>query len=330
MHAPLTSTAATDDPSIAAKRSDRLLLIGLVVLACLLRVPFMDRSIWFDEACMSSQRIGTWPQLLATVYVDIHPPLYIVCMHLWNGMFGDSEIAMRVPPLLSGLAAIPAAFWTGRRLVGSTAALWAAALMALSPVHVWYSVEARLYAPMLLCTVVAFGTYDRLLDASSERTRSLWCLHVVNLAVMLALHYYLAVYVVVLAVAAPSLRGFTRRARQLMIWHGVGLVALAGFVAAKRAIGEFETEQGYLRAMTPGEAYDFLFDWCWTGHTLVAAGNPIADAAHYVYQATGIALVVLGARAIWTRRREMPNGVLVPLGLLTIPLFLMGLAIVGY
>src|SRR3990172_7421131 len=102
------------------------LLAAFVLVATLLRVPLLDRSVWFDEACMSHQRLGTWEQLLATIYKDIHPPLYITFMHFWNGLFGDSERAMRFPPLVAGLASIPLMFWAGRSLVGDTGSLWGA------------------------------------------------------------------------------------------------------------------------------------------------------------------------------------------------------------
>ena len=184
-----------------------LLLFALTMTAALLRAPLLDRPVWFDEACMSDQRIGTTAQWLATLYVDIHPPLFVSWMHFWNGWFGDGAVTMRAPALLSGLLSVPLIWWVGSRLVGSRAACVAAALLALSPVHVWYCAEARLYAPMVLCTLAAFGCVDRLTDAAYPRRRVLFWLHALNVAVMLSLHYYLSVYV---TVPVPSLASVTR------------------------------------------------------------------------------------------------------------------------
>ena len=97
----------------ASAKSNRLIqhsawtLSGLVLVAFLLRLPLLDRSVWFDEACMSDQRIGTSAQLLATLYTDIHPPLFVLFMHYWNSLFGDGEVAMRIPAMISGLLCIP-------------------------------------------------------------------------------------------------------------------------------------------------------------------------------------------------------------------------------
>src|SRR5262245_63242492 len=146
MPEPSTNTAAP--ASWPTSRHVAWLLTAAVVVGLLLRVPLLGRPLWFDEVCMSKQWIGTWEQLLAALYVDIHPPLFLCFMHCWNGVFGDGELSLRLPPLLAGLACIPLLYWTGHRLVGQTAALWAVVLLTLSPVHIWYSAEARLYTPM--------------------------------------------------------------------------------------------------------------------------------------------------------------------------------------
>ncbi|MBL8729430.1 MAG: glycosyltransferase family 39 protein [Planctomycetes bacterium] len=317
------------DPSTAARRDTRWLLALLVVIGLVLRLPLMGRSVWFDEACMSNQRLGTWAQLLATLYVDIHPPLYVTFMHCWNNVFGDGEWSMRIPPLVAGLTSIPLLFWAGQRMVGRRAALWAAMLLTVSPVHVWYSAEARLYAPMLASTLLAVGTCERLIDPTRPRQTGLWWLHAGNLAVMLTLHYYLAVYVVLLAAVAPLLHGFTGAVRRLMIWHGVGILLLGAFVLAKRALGEFATDQGYLRAMTFAELYEFVFGWCWTGNTLHAALTWIDDIAVQVAHGLGVVLLGVGLVGLWRARRERPAGVLVPLCLLAIPVFLLVATLFG-
>lgn len=279
---------------------------------------------------MSSQRIGTFEQLLATLYVDIHPPLFVTWMHLWGRLFGDGELALRLPSLLSGLAAIPLLFWTGHRLVGSTAARWATVLLALSPAHIWYSAEARLYAPMVASSLLAFGTFDRLLDPNAGRRRGLFWLHVGVVAAMLSLHYYLALFVVAQAVVAPIVaRGFSPAVRRLMVAHGVGILLLGGFVAAKRALGEFETSQDYLGALT-GERMLAFLDWCWTGNTLLPAASPVLHTVAHVGQGLGACLIGLGLVRLSATMRQLPRGWLVLVGLFTLPLFLFGCALLGF
>jgi hypothetical protein len=306
------------------------LCAAFVLIGLLLRLPFLGRSVWFDEACMSDQRVGTWEQLLATLYVDIHPPLYATFMHFWDGLFGDGALSMRMPSLLCGLTSIPLLFWTGRWFVGDTAALWGALLLAISPVHIWYSAEASLYAPMVFCTLLFVGTFERLITHRSPRRRALWTVHLLNLAVMLSLHYYLAVFVMALAVLAPvAARGFSTTSRHMLLLHGIGILLLGGFVLAKRALGEFEMSQEYMRPLDLGELYRLVFDWCWTGHTLVAVDQPLDRCAAWAQEALGLGLVGAGLVQVVRTRREFPNSLLVPVFALLIPGFLIVSAAAG-
>ena len=104
--APPSATA----PSASAK-TPWLLLFALTAIAALLRAPLLDRPVWFDEACMSDQRIGTTAQWLATLYVDIHPPLFVSFMHFWNGWFGDGEVATAPFRVESGAAQVLRLEW---------------------------------------------------------------------------------------------------------------------------------------------------------------------------------------------------------------------------
>jgi len=306
------------------------MLAAFVAVGLALRLPLMGDSIWFDEACMSNQRIGTWEQLVATIYVDIHPPLYVVFMHYWNSLFGDGEWSMRLPALIVGLASIPMTFVAGRRLVGDTAALWAAALLTLSPAHVWYSAEARLYSLLVFSTLLLVYTFQRLLDDSEQPTWRLWLLHLANLAVMLSLHYYLALYVVLLAALAPvAARGLQGQANRILIWHGIGLILLAAFILAKQYLGEFETSQDYLRRMSASTMFDLLFAWTWSGNTLRADGSSIGLACAWTFQIIAMALTAIGLGQLWRQRAERPFGLAVPLYALTIPVFLLVSAWVG-
>lgn len=327
MSSPLSPSPTQPAPHV---RPPIVFLAVCLGLALLVRLPLLGRSLWFDEVCMSSQRIGTFEQLLATLYVDIHPPLFVAFMHGVGRVFGDGELALRLPALLAGLAAIPALWWTGHRLVGDRAARWATLLLALSPVHVWYSTEARLYAPMVLLTLLAFGTTERLCDGRRTAERWLWPLHMAVVVAMLGLHYYLAAIVVALAAVAPLLtRGFTQASLRILLWHGVLLLLLAGFVFGKQSLGQFETSQDYLRTLTPDELVRFLLRWCWAGNCLAPIGGAAYTTAAYVFEGLGGLLLVAGLVAVW-RSEDRLRGAMVGLGVVLLPLFLLVLGWLGY
>ncbi len=310
------------------------ILLGLLVLALGLRLVNYDQSLWFDEACMSKQRLDTLPQLLATVYVDIHPPLYIGFMFAWNKLFGDAEWSLRLFPLLTGLGGLVMIYVAGRRLVGERAALVAAALLCLSPVHLWYSIEARPYTAILLGVLCLVWLFDRLLEGDTRR-RTRWSYGLLLFA-LLWLHYYLAVYALLLAGLALVDRraGAQPGLRRRLLWlHGLGLVSIMAWVAVKVFLAEFDASMGYMRSFDAPELYRFLFQWCWTGDTLPAgleAGEESARLTAWVLiQGLGVLLFLLGLAQLARSRRERPRGGYTVLYLAAIPLFLLALPLIG-
>jgi mannosyltransferase len=122
-------------------------VLSILATAFALRFPLLDRtSFWYDEAVSWSQSNSSLDHLLSTIAADNHPPLHNLVLWLWMPFFGDSESALRWPSLIAGVAAVWLLYLLGRELNGRTAGLAAAFLLAISPFHIWYSAEARMYA----------------------------------------------------------------------------------------------------------------------------------------------------------------------------------------
>ena len=120
-------------------------LLLAFVAGTIIRIATLDRlSLWLDEA------FSVWHSRQSTLAIwndlsDGHPPLYYLALHYWLTM-GDSEWWVRLPSALLGAATIPLTYLVGVALKGARVGLIAAWLLALSPWHVWYSQEARMYA----------------------------------------------------------------------------------------------------------------------------------------------------------------------------------------
>jgi uncharacterized membrane protein len=85
-----------------------------------------------------------------------HPPVYYVAEREWMALAGNSIAARRAFSALAGVAAIGAAFWFAGELFGTTApALAVAALVAVSPFHVFYAQTAREYELWALVTLIS-------------------------------------------------------------------------------------------------------------------------------------------------------------------------------
>ncbi len=83
--------------------------------------------------------------------MHLSPRLYFWLLHLVIGVFGDSETALRLLSVVAGALTVPLVVLLVRALGESTrVAILSAALLALNPLHLWYSQEARPYA-LLVC-----------------------------------------------------------------------------------------------------------------------------------------------------------------------------------
>ncbi|MCO5044062.1 MAG: glycosyltransferase family 39 protein [Verrucomicrobia bacterium] len=79
-----------------------------------------------------------------------------------------SEFLARLPFTLIGVASLPLVFALTRRLAGVKAALWAMALTALSPFHVYYSREAYDYSMLICFSTGVLWAGLRIFDAARE------------------------------------------------------------------------------------------------------------------------------------------------------------------
>jgi len=146
------------------------LLLAILLLATFLRFYRLDtQSFWNDEG--NSARIAerTLDLILEGAAGDIHPPGYYLLLHYWRGLFGQSEFALRFPSLMCGVLAVPLTFKLGQRLLDRRAGLLAAFLLSISPFHVWFSQEARMYAQATLLSLLSVYFFVDLVDWKSGR-----------------------------------------------------------------------------------------------------------------------------------------------------------------
>lgn len=300
----------------------RLALLGILAVALVLRLHGYAESVWIDELFTSDFFCGHPLVLARTLYSDIHPPAYFVFIHFWNQVFGDGEVWLRLPPLLSGLASIVLVAKLGERYLGRQVGLVAAALLALSPVHIWYSQEARPYATNLLLVLCAAYAYARRQD--DARARWTW-LYALSLFGTVFTHYYTAAYLVVFPLFAR--RDRAPRQRSLLLVNGVVGTLLALYMGAKAYFSHVPTAKSYLRGLDLGEAWELGFDWFLTGNSFTPR-MVVEPAGVYllpVLQLLAVLVFVRGAARLLRERERHGYHLLVHLAVLPGCLFALNL-----
>jgi mannosyltransferase len=134
----------------------RLHIAAALVAATVLRLFHLGhQSLWVDEVfSWMSAEIGH-PWSLAHLLEDVHGPIYNLLLHLWGGVAGDSEWALRLPSAVLGVALVAATAWMSALWLGRETAVPAAWLAAGSPFLVWYAQEARNYTSLMLWVSVS-------------------------------------------------------------------------------------------------------------------------------------------------------------------------------
>lgn len=134
-----------------------LALVGVLLLALGLRLYRIDaQSFWYDEGTSVVLATRDLPTIAQGAAADIHPPLYYFLLHYWEGLFGQSEAAVRSLSALMGVALVFLTWGIGKRLFGTITALAGALLVAVSPVAVYYSQETRMYTQAAMFGAAAF------------------------------------------------------------------------------------------------------------------------------------------------------------------------------
>ena len=138
-----------------------------MILAAALRLATLDlQSFWYDEAFTPVHVLhpSLWATLRSVVHTENTPPLWYVIAWADSRVLGTGEVALRLPSALAGIATVPVAWAIGRELTGRrVTAIATAMLVAVNPLLVWYSQEARAYGLFVLLAAVAMLCFLRAL-----------------------------------------------------------------------------------------------------------------------------------------------------------------------
>jgi 4-amino-4-deoxy-L-arabinose transferase-like glycosyltransferase len=205
-------------------------VIGLTALAAALRFSTLGlQSYRHDEAVTAGRvLVSSLPGTMHRVWTsESTPPLYYVLAWAWSRLFGVHEVGLRSLSALFGIATVPVAYLAGRELVSRRTGIAIAALVAVNPVLVWYSQDARAYALLVLLSTAALLFFLRARSGSASDL-AWWA---VFSALALATHYF-AFFP--FAIEAALLLARARPLRRVA-WALAG-VAVAGLALAPIAL----------------------------------------------------------------------------------------------
>lgn len=168
------------------------LLLGMTVAGALVRFATLElQSFHHDEAVTAIRVLDrSFVDMLDQVAeAERSGPLYYMLAWLWAQPFGIGETALRSLSAILGTLMIPVAYLAGAKLASWRAGLIVAGLVAVNPLLIWYSQEARSYALFVLLSAVALVFFAAAIRRFEGRALAYWAAFSVA---ALATHYFAA------------------------------------------------------------------------------------------------------------------------------------------
>jgi mannosyltransferase len=199
----------------------------LLVLAAALRFSTLGlQSFWYDEAFTPVHVLhaSLGATLRSVVHTENTPPLWYVLIWAWSRVFGAGAVALRLPSAVFGVATVAVAWAIGSELTGRRAtAIAAAAFVAVNPLFVWYSQEARAYGLFVLTSALAMLCFLR---AQQQPTPRRLAAFVLTASLALLSHYF-AAFLLAPMIVMLLLHGGARRRATLLACAALVIVGLA-------------------------------------------------------------------------------------------------------
>ena len=287
-------------------------LAGVTALGIAVRFASLGVQSYHHDEVITAARVipGEFEHMLRQVKAsESNPPLYYVLAWGWAKAFGVGEIGLRSLSAVFGAATIPVAYLIGRELTGNRAGLIAAAIVAVNPMLIWYSQEARSYALLVFFGALALLFFVRALNSWLGRDLALWAL---ASAFALCSHYFavfpVAIEAVWLLIALRVMWRLVLPAVGAVVAVGLALLPLISAQVNPTHIGWIDHSALSLRLFETGVS--FLAGE--TGH--VIAEPPRERYALIPVVFVGVALLLAAFRGAREERRAAGLGLAVGLG----------------
>jgi mannosyltransferase len=147
-----------------------LIIMSLVVVGAILRLYQLNKGFWGDEL-FSIHLHDDLYAFLFTPGGDSFRPFFFLIMYLWK-FIATTPFEFRIVPFLFGVATIPYFFRLGQLLFKKSEAIISTFLLVVSPFHISFSQELRMYSAEMFFVTASLYYYASFLE--NPKVITLW------------------------------------------------------------------------------------------------------------------------------------------------------------
>lgn len=138
-------------------------LLALMAVAFIVLYPSLRMGIWLDEYLSINSSTGDGFIAVITNGFgrqdDYHPPLFYIILNTWMKLFGNGDLAVKIPSVIFGLLTIPASYWLGKICHSRRVGMLSALFCAFAPLAQLLFGQCRGYALAGLLSTIAIAAY---------------------------------------------------------------------------------------------------------------------------------------------------------------------------
>ena len=256
----------------ASSRGAVAALAVILVVAAVLRLYNLGADSLWDNEILSLQRAKTpLSDVVEVLRAGTHPPLYSQGVLRPLFVVGQNEFVQRFPSAVFGVLAVAGVYVLGRRVFDVRVGLLASALLAVLPLHVYYSREGRMYALLALLVTAWIAS---LLYARRKNTIGAWIVYAVLGASILYTHYYagLTIAAVILVTGAAVLTGAVGPSVRRRWLAATGVIGVLFLPWLPSFLYQFENSSSNIPGRQPGDLPDIVSQFF---TAFVAVSSPV-------------------------------------------------------
>ncbi len=160
---------STSKPTQVSQLSNIATLVIIFVIAMSLRLWYLYKNVelglGYDELQTVTYAYLPLSQLVRSVMtLDPHPPLYYIMVHFWL-LLGSNDGWLKYSSVLISMLTVLSLYYTAGRVFTRRVGLMSALFFAISPFAIFYAVQVRMYAWIMLLAVWSWYFTNRIITS---------------------------------------------------------------------------------------------------------------------------------------------------------------------